>query len=282
MENAAGNSLFHPSASNSGSARDTKVSSSGPRANKRLGYPFVEKAEPIERDGGRIDSGTDPIIMKRSAGILLVVGSLAFNGSTLFSQEGASLMPPHLPREGTNLVENPGVKTLSAWSLLRDLIFDESVSRTADGSGSFRLATPLPGASMAGSDLIPVQGGKRYTYGFYFRTQNGPTFVGAQISLHDAKGTYLRNLERPGWAYVTYQYSGPDWPPFWNEVVAVKLDGSQTVERIAHLHATRTDYLTEAHAVPSPDGKRVLWSAAWDGDATGRPISAYVARLQGR
>tara|TARA_R110002096_G_scaffold393074_3_gene588097 strand:- start:467 stop:1678 length:1212 start_codon:yes stop_codon:yes gene_type:complete len=91
-----------------------------------------------------------------------------------------------------------------------------------------------------------------------------------------------RNLDRPGWAYVTYQYSGPDWPPFWNEVVAVKLDGSQIVERIAHLHAPRTDYLTEAHAVPSPDGKRVIWASSWGAKASGRPVSAYVARLKGR
>jgi hypothetical protein len=60
--------------------------------------------------------------------------------------------------------------------------------------------------------------------------------------------------------------------------VAVKLDGSQTVERIAHLHTNRTDYLTEAHAVPSPDGRRVLWASDWE-SATGRPIGAYVAEV---
>lgn len=93
-----------------------------------------------------------------------------------------------------------------------------------------------------------------------------------------ASHTSTRNVDRPGWAYVTYQHRGPTWPPFWDEVVAVKLDGSQTVERIAHLHTKRTDYLTEAHAVPSPDGKRVLWATNWE-SATGRPIGAYVAHL---
>jgi len=86
-----------------------------------------------------------------------------------------------------------------------------------------------------------------------------------------------RNVRRPGWAYVTYQHRGPTWPPYWDEVVAVKLDGSMTVERIAHLHTKRVDYLTEAHAVPSPDGNRVLWASAW-GAASGRPIGAYVAQ----
>jgi hypothetical protein len=91
-----------------------------------------------------------------------------------------------------------------------------------------------------------------------------------------ASHTSARNIERPGWVYVTYQHHGPTWPPYWDEVVAVKLDGSMTVERIAHLHAKRTDYLTEAHAVPSPDGNRVLWASAWEA-ASGRPVAAYVA-----
>lgn len=92
-----------------------------------------------------------------------------------------------------------------------------------------------------------------------------------------ASHTSTRNVKRPGWAYVTYQQRGPTWGPYWDEVVAVKLDGSATVERIAHLHSKRTDYLTEAHAVPSPDGNRVLWASAW-GASSGRPIGAYVAQ----
>jgi hypothetical protein len=89
--------------------------------------------------------------------------------------------------------------------------------------------------------------------------------------------TSTRNVNRRGWAYVTYQHRGPTWPPYWNEVVAVRLDGSMEVERIAHLHTRRTDYLSEAHAVPSPDGARVLWASNWEA-ALGRPLGTYVAR----
>jgi len=93
-----------------------------------------------------------------------------------------------------------------------------------------------------------------------------------------ANHTSTRNVDRPGWAYVTYQYRGSNakWLPYRDEVVAVKLDGSMTVERIAHLHSNKIDYVTEAHAVPSPDGKRVLWASNW-GSTSGRPISVYVA-----
>ena len=91
--------------------------------------------------------------------------------------------------------------------------------------------------------------------------------------------TSTRNVKRPGWCYVTYQYYGPSWLPFWDEIVAVKLDGSMTVERLAHMHSVRTDYLNQAHAVPSPDGKRVIWASSW-GDKSGRPIGTYVLEKQ--
>lgn len=39
-----------------------------------------------------------------------------------------------------------------------------------------------------------------------------------------------------------------------------------------------TDYLTEAHAVPSPDDKRVLWASDWEA-ALGRPVGVYVAEF---
>lgn len=95
-----------------------------------------------------------------------------------------------------------------------------------------------------------------------------------------ASHTSTRSVRRPGWAYVSYQHPGPTWPPYWNEVVAVSLGGDR-VERIAHLHAVRTDYEAESHAVPSPSGRRVLfasnWAASKDSAGDGRPIATYVA-----
>lgn len=108
--------------------------------------------------------------------------------------DGLAQVPPHVARQGENLVADPGVASLTHWSLVRDAVHDEAVSRTADGSGSFRLVTPLPEASRVNSKRIAVQGGKTYTYGFYVKTENGPTYIGAQISLHDETGKTIRNL----------------------------------------------------------------------------------------
>lgn len=87
--------------------------------------------------------------------------------------------------------------------------------------------------------------------------------------------TSTRNVKRPGWAYVSYQYKGPNWPPYWDEIVAVKLDGSLDVERLAHIHTGSSDYLNQAHPVPSPDGQKVLWASSWDGTDPGT-VQAYI------
>ena len=74
-----------------------------------------------------------------------------------------------------------------------------------------------------------------------------------------------RNYDRPGWAYVSYWPSvGARGRQFSDEIIAVRMDGSGAVERYAH---TRTEtsgcYRCEAHAVPSRDGKRIVWASTW-------------------
>src|SRR5436190_4507387 len=78
-----------------------------------------------------------------------------------------------------------------------------------------------------------------------------------------------RNINRGGWFYVTYSrdpiYEGYR---FFGEVVAVRIDGSGTVQRFGHYHSTAGTYEAEAHAVPSPDGRRVLFASDWADHAT--------------
>ena len=94
-----------------------------------------------------------------------------------------------------------------------------------------------------------------------------------------------RNLGRPGWAYVGYyKDSGKR---FSDEVVAVKLDGSKTVERLAHKRSTTSGcYRCESHAVPSPDGLRVMFASNWAQDCGSgcmptSDIKAYVVTRPG-
>jgi hypothetical protein len=73
-----------------------------------------------------------------------------------------------------------------------------------------------------------------------------------------------RNIDRPGWFYVTYSGDSTELGSrFFGEVVAVKTDGSGEVQRFAHYHSTQSVYLSQVQAVPSPDGRRVLINSDW-------------------
>jgi hypothetical protein len=108
------------------------------------------------------------------------------------------------------------------------------------------------------------------------RLDNGQATVLASSS-YDAHVS-ARNLLRPGWAYSSINNTGS---PFDREVYAAKMDGSGAVERYAHHRSTAGDYLSQPHAVPSPDGKRVMFRSDW-GSSTHRPVQGYVvdARCQ--
>ena len=93
----------------------------------------------------------------------------------------------------------------------------------------------------------------------------------------------MRNINLPGWVFVTYTGSyaeiaaHPDWAPFYDEVVALRTDGSGQIRRIVQTRSAKADYWSEAHGSPSPDGSRVIWSSDW-GHAGG-PVADYVAHL---
>lgn len=91
-----------------------------------------------------------------------------------------------------------------------------------------------------------------------------------------------RNIERPGWAYVDFEKE--PGMRFSDEIVAVKLDGSRAVQRLAHMHSASSGcYRCESHPVPSPDGMRVAFASNWAQDCVmcGSPweIKDYVLRV---
>ncbi|MCX7826878.1 MAG: hypothetical protein N2689_15170, partial [Verrucomicrobiae bacterium] len=77
-------------------------------------------------------------------------------------------------------------------------------------------------------------------------------------------------------------YYPADGKRFSDEIVAVKLDGSGAVERLGRTHSdARGLYRAEPHAVPSRDGRRVIFASNWaracgDSVAMKNDIKAYV------
>jgi hypothetical protein len=100
-----------------------------------------------------------------------------------------------------------------------------------------------------------------------------------------------RNILRPGWCYVAYYNEIGN--RYSDALIAVKLDGSGSVEQLAHLHTDNDDtslpqlsvdpdfdYRSEAHPVPSPDGMRVIFASNWLYQGTGGMwIEDYVVQL---
>ncbi len=99
----------------------------------------------------------------------------------------------------------------------------------------------------------------------------------------EATHASLRNIDRPGWVFLSYAGSyqeiakHPRWAPFYQEVVALRIDGSGEIRRIVQTHNPKADYWSETHASASRDGSQVIWSSNWG--HVGGPVSDYVARL---
>ena len=89
------------------------------------------------------------------------------------------------------------------------------------------------------------------------------TTPGNESTVHHVS---TRSYDRPGWAYASYYTSGKRYS---GEVVGVKLDGSGYTERYVHHHSTESTYEVEVHAVPSPDGRRVIFASDWMKYGTG-------------
>jgi hypothetical protein len=88
-----------------------------------------------------------------------------------------------------------------------------------------------------------------------------------------------RNLRDRDWFFATFAAKEPrsDFAPYSGEVAAMSMDGTQAVRRLAQTRAVESGYLTEPHACPSPDGRRVIFASNW-GVRFG-PIAAYVAEF---
>lgn len=88
-----------------------------------------------------------------------------------------------------------------------------------------------------------------------------------------------RNIDRPGWAYIS-EFTGTPVVKRANyqEVFAVKVDGSGMVNRFAHEHHSPSrGYAHAPMGVPNRDGSKVLWASDWGNRHA--PVYAHVARM---
>jgi hypothetical protein len=102
----------------------------------------------------------------------------------------------------------------------------------------------------------------------------------------DGQHASIRNINRPGWVFVTYSgtYLGVaellGGTAFYQEVIALRIDGSGELRRVIQTRNIKYDYWNESHASPSPDGSQIIWSSNWG--YPGGPVADFVARLSWR
>jgi len=138
-----------------------------------------------------------------------------------------------------------------------------------DTSGNEVYVTLDPPTGKADGDRLPV---------VMVDLVDGTT---TEVLSTDWVGTHLscRNLDRPGWCFLSD--SQVDAPRArtggFDEVYAVRLDGSGIVNRFAHAQQSPgVPSDTTTRALPSRDGTRVLWASDWRAGPSG-PALAYVA-----
>ena len=89
-----------------------------------------------------------------------------------------------------------------------------------------------------------------------------------------------QNIRRPGWAYISEFAGNPVVKKAnYNEVFAVKLDGSGTVQCFAHEHHSLNEaYERNPMGVPNHDGSKVLFASDLDNQSD--PVYAYIAEFR--
>lgn len=138
----------------------------------------------------------------------------------------------------------------------------------------FRVAHMDLGVDQSGNEVIfTAPGSGTYAKRWIMRrfSDGAITALSPAVSYNTHAST--RNLGRLGWGYgVTNDRTGSVLD---GEMYAIKLDGSGSIERWAHHRSNVTDYDATPFAVPSPDGKRIMFASNW-GSSTGRPVQTYV------
>lgn len=97
--------------------------------------------------------------------------------------------------------------------------------------------------------------------------------------------TSCRNNLRPGWCYVGTSYQDANTSAYmYRQIFAIKLDGTGKVQRFApNPFADKPadeEYMRESHAVPSRDGRLVLFASDWRDGSSSAVIHTYVAGTQ--
>ena len=144
------------------------------------------------------------------------------------------------------------------------------------------------GIDAAGNEVLVIKDSQVDTTMYTIRLSDGTRRVELTKDLVNYPiHISCRNIKRPGWCYMSefavanYDQTNATSKANHQELLAVKLDGSGTVQRFAQeQHAvviSEREYERSAMGVPNRDGSMVLWASDWRDASRTASIDTYVA-----
>jgi hypothetical protein len=113
------------------------------------------------------------------------------------------------------------------------------------------------------------------------RLANGQSWVILSNSAFPNGHVSGKAIDRWGWVYLSNHVYGSMGTPGHDQIVAVKTDGSETVQVFAHARTVQPTgsfvYERSTFAVPNRDGTKVIWGGRWNG---GGNVYSYVVRVK--
>ncbi len=83
-----------------------------------------------------------------------------------------------------------------------------------------------------------------------------------------------RNLNRPGWAYISQ-----DYPDHSGQIVAMKLDNSGLVEHFGHHFSSSVNYTKSPMPVPTPNGDKIMFKSDFGHEENPEEVYIFEAKL---
>ncbi len=136
----------------------------------------------------------------------------------LMQESSASVSFPHIPRVGSNLVQNSDISGTSGWEFDGTATYDNSVTRTS-GSGSFKFTAPGWQNAATMSSGVSVTPGSTYTVSAYMKLDTWPHQIRILFKSYDAsQGKWINGdvknfgTTKAGiWQEVDMIYTAPPW-----------------------------------------------------------------------
>ena len=125
------------------------------------------------------------------------------------------------------------------------------------------------GYAVNGDEVFVQFWGPTGTVNMYYLNRTERVVLSTHSDFNSEGHISCRNLNRPGWAYVSQDYQDHS-----GQIIAIKLDHSGLVEHFGHHYSSSANYTKSPMPVPSPNGDKIMFKS--DFGFNTNPAEVYV------